>query len=556
MKQIINGIFAILDGRERTKLWQLIVFDLVIGLLDVAFLGLLLLIVNFYTSGVVRPAFSFLPAALANQNSLLLIIIFLILFSLKNWFGFIGLKFQHHFFYNVASRLAKKNLGNYLTDDYIRFINIDSSVLVRKISQQPIEFSHYVLTNFQQVISQSMQTLFTVAAILIYRPSLFLLLMVLLMPPVTVLAYLIRNKLKAMRADTKVATRKAIQHLHESLSGYVESNVYGKNDFFINRYHSYQQQQNNNIASQQTLYVLPSRLIEVCAVLGFFILIAVNKWSTGKPAIDLLTIGIFMASAYKIIPGIVKILNSTGQMRTYGFTVNDLLHDVQMFGTPKAVQPAMALNSISFHKVCFKYNDHPVLSNFSFDIKRGDFVGFSGSSGRGKTTIINLLLGFLEEEGGSIMINNESVSHVDRRGYWNRVSYVKQQPFFIHDTILKNITLSDSGHDSEKLADVLSTCGIDTLLQQYPEGLEKVISENGKNISGGQRQRIALARALYHDHDLLILDEPFSEMDAAAEYAILEKLKPLTLKGKMMILITHNQASLSFCNKIISPDGA
>jgi ABC-type multidrug transport system fused ATPase/permease subunit len=224
----------------------------------------------------------------------------------------------------VASRLSDRNIRQYLKDSYIRFINVDSSVLIRKISQQPIEFSNYILTNVQQVVSQSVLIFFTIVAILFYHPLLFLLLFVLLLPPVVLLAWFIRKRLKNIRADNKITSEKTIQHLQETLAGYVESNVFGKDDFFVNRYYSYQNRLNENIATQQTLQGLPSRLIEVFAILGFFILVAINKWSANAPSIDLLNIGVFMAASYKIIPGIVKILNSTGQIKAYEFTLKDL----------------------------------------------------------------------------------------------------------------------------------------------------------------------------------------------------------------------------------------
>jgi ABC-type bacteriocin/lantibiotic exporter with double-glycine peptidase domain len=93
------------------------------------------------------------------------------------------------------------------------------------------------------------------------------------------------------------------------------------------------------------------------------------------------------------------------------------------------------------------------------------------------------------------------------------MTYCKKHPFFKNDSILKNITLTEDACDYSRLENVLSFCGVDTILSQYPEGIEKLITENGKNISGGQKQRLMLARALYHDFDLLILDEPFSELD-------------------------------------------
>lgn len=554
MKPFISTILRILSPKEKVKLAKLIIFDLVIGMLDIAFLGLLLVIINFYTKNTTLPKISFLPQALLNQNSILPIGVFLLLFSFKNWFGFLGLKSQHHFFYEVASRLSKRNILNYLTDHYSKFVNIDSSVQVRKISQQPIEFGHYILTNFQQVVSQIILIFFTTCAILSYHPTLFLLLFLLLLPPVVSLAWFIRKKLKDVRAHTKIASERTIQHLQESLSGYVESNIYSKNDFFIDRYYNYQQQLNENLATQQTLQSLPSRLIEVFAVLGFFILIAINKWSSNTPPVNVLTIGIFVAASYKIIPGTVKILNCTGQMKTYRFILDDLSLPGNKVSVTSDIQARCPIKSLKFERVHFNVNDHAILNDISFHMVAGDFAGVSAASGKGKTTIINLLLGFLKPDIGAIYINNKITNEIERQCYRNKISYVKQQPFFIHDSILKNITLSDVKYNRDKLEEVLSFCGIDKVLDKYPEGLEKIIKENGKNISGGQRQRIMLARALYHDFDLLILDEPFGEMDDCSEKIILAQLQQLAQQGKMILFITHNKGSLSFCNKIFSLD--
>ena len=172
MKQILSGILSILNSAERKKLYGLILFDLVIGLLDIAFLGMLLVIINFYTKNTGLPKIAFIPATLLNPNSLWLIGIFCVLFCLKNWFGFAGLKSQHHFFYDVASRLSKRNIAAYFTNDYLTFVSLDSSVSVRNISQQPIEFACYILTNLQQVVSQSILVFFTICAIFFYSFSL------------------------------------------------------------------------------------------------------------------------------------------------------------------------------------------------------------------------------------------------------------------------------------------------------------------------------------------------------------------------------------------------
>jgi ABC-type bacteriocin/lantibiotic exporter with double-glycine peptidase domain len=288
----------------------------------------------------------------------------------------------------------------------------------------------------------------------------------------------------------------------------------------------------------------------VFAIFGFFLLIVINKWSAHSTSVDLLTIGVFIAAAYKIIPGIVRILNSAGQMKAYEFILDELKPVVDK--TSKDGANPHNITSISFDKVQFKYNGQPVLNNATLDIRPGDFVGLSGSSGRGKTTLINILLGFLDQQEGIVSINNKIVNNTDRKQYWNKISYIRQQPFFVYDTLVKNITLQDDGFDLARLNDVISFCGIDTFLAQHPEYENLVITENGKNLSGGQRQRVMLARALYHGFDLLILDEPFGELDQESENVILEKLQELAAGGKMILLVTHNAQSMSYCNKIIS----
>jgi ABC-type multidrug transport system fused ATPase/permease subunit len=549
--QFLSGILNILDQKERVKLFLLIFLDVLISALDIAFLGLTILIINFYIKDSTPHYLAWLPHSLANKNSVLLITVFFILFGIKNWIAYLIASSRFSFIYKVASRLSERNIRHYLKEDYIQFVNIDSSVHIRKISQQPIEFANYILTNFQQIISQSVLVLFTICAILFYHASLFLLLLILLMPAVALLSLLLKKQLKHVRQHIKKTNTDTLKNLREALSGYIESNVYDKDDFFAERYYRQQQQLNQHICTQQTLQSLPSRLIEVFAILGFFILIVINKWSAHTPAVDLLTIGVFVAAAYKIIPGLVNIMNSAGQMKTYEFTLDDLLVNNITIPTIKQSEP---IRSISFEKIYFKYNDRPVLNRLSFDIMPGDFVGISANSGRGKTTLMHILLGFIEQEDGVISINHQIKTAAERKDYRSRISYIKQQPFFIHDTVRNNITLQDGEYDEVKLQEVIIFCGINSLLDQHAEGLNLVITENGKNLSGGQRQRIMLARAVYHDFDLLILDEPFGEMDQQSENEILSRLQLLTGQDKMIIFITHNKAGLSFCNKIISLD--
>jgi len=547
LSQILTKVLHLLTRHERHKVYRLVFFDAIISLLDIAFLALLLWLLSFYTGGKVNANVSnVLHPAIANP--VLAIGVFFILFSLKNWLGYRLLIFQHHFFYDVASRLSKKNLLHYLRNNYLQFIHVDSSVRTREISQQPVEFSHNILNNLQQIATQSLLILFAICAVLFYHPVLFLLLLVFLLPPVIVLGIIIRKRSKQIRSQVQTASQKTIQYLQESLAGYIESNIYDKSEFFTDRYHQYQNELNSNIATQQTLMSLPTRLVEVFAILGIFILALVSQYSSGKAAPDLFTIGVFMAAAYKIIPGMVKILNSVGQIRTYEPTLDSLaaFEDSIILSTN-----GQKINQIKFEDVSFSYDQEPVLNNLDFELKPGDMAALWGRSGSGKSTVVHLMLGFLSPQKGRVLINDDATPELFRL----RISYVKQQPYFIHDTLAKNITLANVNYNVQKMNEIITFCGLNSLVQSYPDGLHTLITENGKNISGGQRQRIMLARALYHDFDVLVLDEPFSEMDKAAETDILTQLQLLATKGKIIVLVTHNPHSLNRCNKVIDLDG-
>jgi ABC-type bacteriocin/lantibiotic exporter with double-glycine peptidase domain len=299
----------------------------------------------------------------------------------------------------------------------------------------------------------------------------------------------------------------------------------------------------------------PSRLAEIFAVFGLLALIAIGHFTGNPHGAEFVTLGAFLAAAYKIIPGVSRLLNLTGQMRTYEFTVNGLL-ERRAKAPAKAgwVEYTEGIRSIGGERIGFHYGQQAILDEVSLEVRRGDFFGIQGDSGRGKTTLFNILLGFVEEGTGQVKINGEPAGRADRKRFWSRIAYVKQQPFILHDSILVNITLQEQGYDEERLKEVVALSGLDELVRKLPGGLQATVTENGKNISGGQRQRIAIARALYKQADLILLDEPFSELDDLAEERLLRRFAQLAEAGKLVIMITHNKQSLTWCTNTLSLD--
>jgi ABC-type multidrug transport system fused ATPase/permease subunit len=553
LKHLFKKILAILTQGEKKEWGRLMALTLVISAADIASLALLLYIVHFYAQPGTTPPFGNEVAPwLFNRHSIALIAVFFIFFSLKNFAGYLINKKQNNFVHQVASRISRNNLMQYLEGNYDEYIQTDSSVCIRRISLQPLEFCQHVLAGVQQVITEGVLIVLTIAAILIFNAQLFLLLLIILLPPVILAAWLTKRKLSAARGFIKNSRTRMWQHLHESIAAFVESNIYHKNSFFSNRYADAQHTLNMHQSALQSTQALPARLAEVFAVFGLLVLITIGMAANMQYATQMVTLGAFIAAAYKIIPGIARILNNLGQIRTYEFTITDLVWQNKHTVLHTITNTTAPIYSVAFENVGFHFNHTAILHKVNWKIESGDFIGIEGHSGKGKTTLINILLGFITPHEGQVLINDQPAGIVQRRTYWSQIAYVKQQPFFMYDTLLCNITMNGKEYEPLQLKQALEIAGIATWLDQLPKGLDTLLTENGKNISGGQRQRIALARALYKNAGLLILDEPFSELDEKAEEKLLAHLQQMAAAGKMIILITHNKKSLAYCNKIIS----
>jgi len=552
LKEKLKHIFRILTPSEKRQFWVLIALNALISIVDIAALAFLLLVISFYINNSVE-GLNFLPHWVLGQDSIMLITFFLILFGLKNLLGISISNRQYNFISRVAVRISKNKLENYQRGQFENYINIDSSELIRKIAFQPFEFCEHVLLNIQQVIIQLFLIVLTIGAILLYNAKLFFLLLVILLPPVIVVFFFIKKRVAAAKKNIHTSNESSFRFLLDAMKGYVEGNIYQRNNFFLQRFITARQVFGKHLFESHAVQAMPARIIETFAVIGLFFLIVIAKWAGINNNTALITIGAFMAAAYKIIPGIVRIINGSGQIKAYEFSIYDSanvnmdIKEVQAVGYDPVY-------SLILERIDFKYGDHVVLKNFSLNIKKGDFVGISGMSGKGKTTILNLILGFLEPASGKILVNDVLVSPSELKKYWPGISYMRQQSFLIHDSILRNITLQENNHDEDKLKRVLEISGLNDLIDSTPEGFNKMIAENGKNISGGQQQRINIARALYKDAELILLDEPFNELDEVSALSLVKYFNQLSSLGKMVIMITHDSNNLSYCNKIISLD--
>jgi ABC-type multidrug transport system fused ATPase/permease subunit len=551
LKTTIRAILSVVNQKEKKRLALFILFNTIINLADVFSVVCLLFVIKYYTqpfaAGHDVPLLSKL---FPGKNAVLPVLILIVMFIVKNIAGHLVYKKQVKFVSNIAVRLSRQNLSGYLEGPYHDYTNIDSAILVRKIIHQPTEFAQYVLQAAQQIITEVLLITFSITALMIYNGKLFMIVFLTMLPAIIMLSWITKKRLEKIKKNIKSVVEKSLQYLNEALKGYVESNIYDKNSFFINRHKEAQQTVGDHIAGMQTLQDLPARIFEVFAILGLFVLIVAIKYATAINNADVVIVGAFMAAAYKIIPSISKIINLARQVETYRYTIEGTInHSPEQ---QKKVISAQKIESIEFRNINFSYERLQVLEEFNCSITAGSFIGLSGDSGSGKSTILQLLLGFYRPGSGNILFNGKVADCESRISHWNQIAYVKQEPFILHDSILNNITLFENEYNGERLKEILEITGIQKVADQFPEGIHQQIMEAGKNLSGGQRKRLAIARALYKDAGLILLDEPFSELDELSELKILRYLKQLALAGKTIVLISHSRNSFQLCDTIIN----
>ena len=257
------------------------------SVIDILSLVALLWIIQFYLGGENQ---SFIPSWMPERSSLWPIGIFVILFAIKNTVGFFISRVGHSFISNVALRISVLNLKNYQQAPFEEFINVDSSVHIRKIAFQPYEFGQYILTGFQQIITQGSLILFTIMAILVFNAKLFLLLLLILLPPALLVFYLIKKQSENNRIGIQSSNESSFRYLLDALKGYVEGNVYGRNSFFRQRFLQQRRLFSTYLFNSISLQSLPGRFIEVFAVLGLFLLILIAKLNADAGSSPLLPV--------------------------------------------------------------------------------------------------------------------------------------------------------------------------------------------------------------------------------------------------------------------------
>lgn len=351
-----------------------------------------------------------------------------------------------------------------------------------------------------------------------------------------------------------------IQHLQQGLGGAKDVKLFGRENDFLAQYRVHNVGSARVGQRQTILQQLPRLWLELLAVIGLAALVIVMI-GQGKPLEALLpTIGLFAAAAFRLMPSVNRTLGAMQKMR-YVLPVIDTLHSeirlVDGTQAPQHGEPLSFRRELTLDQVSFRYPSVEALAlcGVSLSIPRGVSVGFVGQSGAGKSTLADIILGLLTPESGTVKVDGTDIQ-TNLRGWQDLIGYVPQTIFLTDDTLRRNVAFGLPNEQIDEAAVWRATraAHLEAFVNDLPQGLDTVVGERGIRLSGGQRQRIGIARALYHDPQVLVLDEATSSLDTVTEQGVMKAVRALQ-GGKTILIVAHRLSTVKHCDYLFHLEG-
>ena len=495
-----------------------------------------------------------------NSNQLIIIILgtILFIFIIKNTLSVLFIKWQQNFLNFFDVYISDTLFTYYINQPYEQYIKNNSSIYVRNLT---VEISNFkgALQQLMTLISEGVILIFICGALVFLNPiaSLIIFCILLLVCSFYFIGP-IDSFLKKSSKERLFFSSKYTKFLIQGLASVKEIRVYqSENEARFEHYNS-KKKVNDLTRHLVVLNAIPKNLFEVITflLLGSYIAYyALND----KNFLDIIpTIGVYLAAAYKVLPSIVKILNSINTLKFLGASINHINQELKNAkktnNTIEEKNIIKDFKNLEFKNVSFKYlnTQKYILKNTSLKIKKGEIVGLRGESGSGKSTLINLMLGLLEPNNGEILVNGKNLKR-HNNNWLKMLSYVPQNVFITDSNIFKNVGFGKkiSEINKTKVTGLLKKLNIFKDIKL--KGLNRNLGERGNFFSGGQVQRIVFARALYKDPDIIFFDEATNGLDKKNEKNIFKLLMKLKDK-KTLIISSHNQDLLNICDYIIDLD--
>jgi ABC-type multidrug transport system fused ATPase/permease subunit len=475
--------------------------------------------------------------------------------------GFLGFLawVQTRFAFRLQASLSERLFAGYLRQPYTFHLQRNTAQLILTTINQT--------TAFAAVLQQG---LIFVAEMLVVAGIFALLLTVEPVGAILVVSTLglaawgfnrfTRNYLVRLGAAFQRHEGLRIQHLQQGLGGVKDVKLLGREQEFLDQYHVHNAGSARANQHQATIGALPRIWLELLAVMGLVALVFVMLWR-GKSVEALLpTLGLFAAAAFRLMPSVNRVANAAQSLRFNAPMISMLCQELDVVSegtTQRRGEKLPFEREIKLDHVRFQYpsSNALVLTDVSIAIARGTTVGIIGSSGAGKSTLVDVILGLLRPGSGSVRVDGVDIQ-TSLRGWQDQIGYVPQTIYLTDDTLRRNIAfgLAADAIDDTAVARAIEGAQLGSFVRELPDGVNTIVGERGVRLSGGQRQRIGIARALYHNPSVLVLDEATSSLDMATERSVMDTVRGLRAE-KTVIIIAHRLSTVEGCDRLFRIEG-
>jgi ATP-binding cassette, subfamily B, bacterial PglK len=570
---IIQKLRALFGKKEKKKfvlLFLLMVFSALfetmgIGLI-VPFVGIITNPEMIHQTFILSAAYDILGFQSTNTFLITATIALLVVFILKNLYLVLFHNIQYRVVYNEQVKLSKRLLTAYLSMPYIFHLQRNSADLVRNTNTEVQKVFNFIIKNVFLFVTELLVILSILALLLIMAPIVTILSAVVLGTAVAIFLRGFRHKISEAGKQQQKAQGGMIKWVNQGLGAGKEVKVSGREKFFVDAYSEESKLFANAARFHSTIQQVPRMFIETIMIATILLVILVIMIRSQDITTLVSTIALFAMASFRLMPSINRMVGSITSIRHNKPALDVIYQDLKngeyenslkekkVISQPINVNTVGKIfkNEISVENVSFRYPGfhQDAINNISLTIPIGQSVAFVGETGSGKTTMVDIILGVLDPYQGSIKIDRKETRDIWKL-WQQKIGYIPQFIYLSDDSIRQNIAFGLEKEDINDQAvwEALEKAQLKEFVEKLPDKLDTFVGERGVRLSGGQRQRIGIARALYHNPEILFMDEATSALDNDTEKEIIKAID--SLKGEMtLIIIAHRLSTIENCDVV------